>query len=270
MLAQITPIILTYNEAPNITRTIAPLVWAEQIIVIDSYSTDATLEILASYPNVKVLQRTLGTHARQWNFGVEQVQTEWCLTLDADYRVSEELIAELQRLQPPVGLDGYFVTLRYCVFGQPLRSSILPPRQVLFRKNHAYYIDDGHTQLLRVQGRSGQLGGAIDHDDRKSLGRWVWAQKRYTALEVEKLATTPGHELSLGDRIRKTKILAPLAILIYCLILKGGIFDGWRGWYYAVQRVIAELLLVLGLIEYQAKHRSQQEYVEPAGVLLRN
>jgi hypothetical protein len=68
-------------------------------------------------------------------------------------------------------------------------------------------------------------------------------------IESKKLLETPEHELSIGDRIRKQKILAPLIILIYCLIIKGGILDGWHGWYYAFQRVLAEILLSIHIIE---------------------
>ena len=89
----------------------------------------------------------------------------------------------------------------------------------------------------------------IHHDDRKSLSRWLWAQDRYTVMEVKKLLQMPESELSWGDRIRKRKIFASFIILIYCLILKGGILDGWQGCYYAFQRTIAEILLSIYLIE---------------------
>jgi hypothetical protein len=82
------------------------------------------------------------------------------------------------------------------------------------------------------------------------LSRWLWAQDRYIQLEVQKLQKTPDHELSLGDRIRKLKLIAPFVVLFYCLILKGGILDGWRGWFYAFQRLYAELLLSLRLLEF--------------------
>ena len=76
MLENITPLILTYNEAPNIDRTLKKLSWAKQIVVIDSYSTDETLENLAFYPQVKVFKRKFDTHATQWNYGLEQVNSE--------------------------------------------------------------------------------------------------------------------------------------------------------------------------------------------------
>ncbi|MBE9033795.1 glycosyltransferase family 2 protein [aff. Roholtiella sp. LEGE 12411] len=249
MLENITPLILTFNEAPNIERTLENLTWAKQIIVIDSYSTDETLEILTSYAQVKLFQRKFDTHATQWNYGLEQVTSEWVLSLDADYIITNEVITAIKELPENSQIDGYFARFKYCVFGKPLGGTILPPRQVLFRKDQSIYIDDGHTQLLQVQGKSATLTGYIHHDDRKPLSRWLWAQERYTVLEVKKLLETPVSELSWSDRIRKQKILAPFIILIYCLILKGGILDGWHGLYYAFQRVLAEVILAIRLIE---------------------
>jgi glycosyltransferase involved in cell wall biosynthesis len=252
-LDRITPLILTYNEAPNLERTLASLTWASQIIVIDSISTDATLDILNHYPNVTVYKRPFDTHATQWNYGIAQVKTPWCLSLDADYIITPQLLSELQQLHPPNPVDGYYIPFKYCVFGHPLRGTILPPRQALFRTDRSHYIDDGHTQLLHLQGQSAHLTNPIHHDDRKPLSHWLWAQNRYMALEVQKLSTTPNHELSLADNIRKTKILAPFVVFFYCLILKGGILDGWHGWYYALQRVLVEMLLAIHLLEADLK-----------------
>ncbi|MDJ0734451.1 MAG: glycosyltransferase family 2 protein [Nostocaceae cyanobacterium] len=249
MLKAITPLILTYNESFNINRTLKNLTWAKTIVVIDSYSTDRTLEILHSYPQVQVFQREFDTHTNQWNYGLEEVKSQWVLSLDADYIVTDELISEIKELPENTEIDGYFARFKYCVFGKPLRGSILPPRQVLFRKDKSVYIDDGHTQLLEVKGKSAMLSGYIHHDDRKPLTRWLWAQDRYMIIEAKKLLETPKSELSLGDRIRKQKILAPFVILFYCLILKGGILDGWHGWYYAFQRMLAEIILSIRLIE---------------------
>lgn len=249
MLNQITPLILTYNESANIDRTLQKLIWASRIVVIDSDSTDETLAILQHYPQVDCFKRKFDNHTVQWNYGLEQIATEWVLSLDADYVISDALITELSRFVPTSHIHGYFASFKYCVFGKPLRGTILPPRQVLFRKDHATYVNDGHTQLLQVKGDSGQLKSVIYHDDRKQLSRWLWAQDRYMIIEAKKLLETPTAELSLGDKIRKQKLLAPFVILVYCLILKGGLLDGWRGWYYAFQRMFAELLLSLRLIE---------------------
>lgn len=246
---KITPLILTYNEAPNIERTLQRLLWASRIVIIDSYSTDKTVEIAQRYPQVDIFERNFDTHTKQWNYGLEQVNSEWVLSLDADYTLTYELIEELNQLNPTHNINGYFSKFKYCVFGKPLKGTILPSRQVLFRKQYSKYIDDGHTQLLEVTGQSSQLRSDIYHDDRKPLSRWIWAQDRYMIIEAKKLLNTPSARLSLGDKLRQQKIIAPFVVFLYCLILKGGIFDGWRGWYYAFQRMFAELLLSLRLIE---------------------
>ncbi len=251
MLEQITPLILTYNEAPNIGRTLERLTWAEKIVVIDSFSDDATLEILASHPQVEVFQRQFDHFAGQCNYGLSEVKTEWILSLDADYILSNELIAELHSLTEHLNRNAYFAKFKYCVFGQPLRGTLLPARKVLYRKDKAIYIEDGHAHRVQVAGDYGYLAGYISHDDRKSLSRWLWAQDRYLLIEAQKLLATPKSKLSFGDRLRKQKVIAPVVILLYCLILKGGILDGWAGWYYAWQRTLAEILLAIRLIELE-------------------
>ncbi|NJR64861.1 MAG: glycosyltransferase family 2 protein [Leptolyngbyaceae cyanobacterium CRU_2_3] len=248
MLNCVTPVILTFNEAPNIERTLSHLAWAKQIVVVDSYSTDETLDILKAYSQVQVFQRQFDTHANQWNYGLQQVQTQWILALDADYELTNSLVQELSTLSPQTSTDSYAVRFQYCVFGQPLRGAILPPRTVLFRKDKAIYIDDGHTQLLQVNGNTEMLSGYIRHDDRKPLSRWLWAQDRYAILEAQKLRAIPPDQLSWSDRIRRYKVIAPLLVLFYCLILRRGILDGQAGWYYAFQRMLAETLLSIHLL----------------------
>ena len=250
MLDKVTPLILTYNEAPNIDRTLKKLSWAQEIVVIDSYSNDETLEILKSYPHIKIFQRTFDTHAHQWNYGLEKVTSEWILSLDADYGISERLVEEISALNND-SIDGYFIPFKYCVFGKPLQRAILPPRQALFRKAACIYIDDGHTQLLVNKGLSDRLQEPIDHDDRKPVNRWFNSQIKYADLEMRKLIDTPPARLSFVDKIRLAKVVAPLLVLIYCLIYKGGILDGWHGIYYALQRVLAELVLSIKLMEHE-------------------
>jgi glycosyltransferase involved in cell wall biosynthesis len=261
-LEEVTPLILTYNEAPNLDRTLQQLTWAKQIIVIDSYSTDETLEILHQYPNTTVFQRAFDSFANQCNCGLSKIETEWVLSLDADYVLSHELISEIRAL-PESQINGYAAPFKYCVFGKPLSGTLLPPRKVLYRRAKSRYSDDGHAHKVQVEGQSSQLTAPIYHDDRKPLSRWLWAQDRYMVIEAKKLSETPFSELSWGDRIRQQKLLAPFIILVYCLIIKGGILDGWRGWYYAFQRMFAETLLSLRLIEIEALARGDRSFGSP-------
>src|SRR5215216_552975 len=102
MLDQITPLVLTYNEAPNIARALGALSWARDIVVVDSFSDDDTVAIAKSFPRVRVFQRAFDSHRNQWDFGLKEtgISTPWVLALDADYVVSDELIDELKKLQP--------------------------------------------------------------------------------------------------------------------------------------------------------------------------
>lgn len=251
MLASITPVILTYNEAANIERTLQRLTWAKRIIVVDSFSTDETLHILSNSPRVEVYKRRFDTHATQWNYALSLVTTPWVLSLDADYSLSDALVDELTTLDPSGAIDCYAISFQYCVFGRPLRGTLLPPRQALFRRDMATYVDDGHTQVLQCWGRAGALTNPILHDDRKSLNHWLWAQDRYALLEVQKQSQQSVTDLGWSDRIRRIPGLSAPIILVYCLILKGGLLDGWAGWYYAFQRIVAELILSIRLIEAQ-------------------
>ena len=143
MLEAITPLILTFNEAPNINRTLQKLSWAKSIVVIDSYSTDETLEILSAYPQVKVFQREFRSFAAQCNYGLEQVTSEWVLSLDADYILTDELIAEITALDPKTPINSYSVRFKYCIFNNPLRGTLLPPRRVLYRHGNGVRIKRG-------------------------------------------------------------------------------------------------------------------------------
>lgn len=251
MLDQITPLILTFNEAANIGRALERLTWARDIVVVDSFSTDETVEIASSFPQVRVVQRAFDCHRNQWEFGLKEtdIRTPWILALDADYVVTSELLAELRTLEPDSAITAYQARFVYCIHGKKLHSGIYPPVAVLYRRDAASYSQDGHTQRVGVKGRVGELEAPLLHDDRKSLSRWLHSQTRYAELEAQKLLATDRKELSFVDRLRLWAFVVPPVTLPYCLIIRGGLFDGWHGFYYAFQRTLAELMLSLYLLE---------------------
>jgi len=248
-LTAITPLILTYNEEPNLARCLARLGWAQEIVVVDSLSTDGTRHIASGFPGIRLLERPFDTFADQCNYGLNRVQSEWVLSLDADYILAPEFVEELRELRPADDVAGFSASFRYCIDGRPLRATLYPPRTVLYRRALARYENDGHAHRVLVRGQVKPLRAAILHDDRKPLSRWLSSQDRYAKLEAEKLAAVPPADLSLNDRIRKTIVLGPPAVLLYTLFARGVILDGWAGWYYAFQRALAEALLSLRLIE---------------------
>lgn len=256
-MSLVTPLVLTYNEEANIGRVLQQLAWADEIMVVDSYSTDSTLEIVARYPQARVVQRAFDHFADQLNFGLSQVKTPWVLTMDADYVLSDKLIEELHAKLPYLDKAGYRIAFRYCVAGTPLPGSIYPPRVALFQTRRGHFTRDGHAQQLVLQGEIGTLGAVIYHDDRKPLSAFLRSQDWYENLEVAKLATAPVDELSILDRARRTRWLAPVLVAVYCLLWKRLIFEGRRGLFYTLQRVYTELLLSIKLLDYDLQQETR-------------
>jgi glycosyltransferase involved in cell wall biosynthesis len=257
MIEDITPVVITYNEEANIARTLDPLAWARRIVVIDSGSTDETLKIVQTYRQAEVFHRPFDDFASQCNFGIAQVTTPWVLSLDADYELSKELVIELHRLNPESAIGGYRARFVYRIFGRPLRGTLYPPRTVLYRKDKAFYRNEGHGHRVTVAGEVLPLLGVIFHDDRKPLAHWFRAQQRYASKEAEHLMASDRNALGGTDRIRLAVWPAPLAVFLYTLILKGCLLDGWPGWYYALQRLLFEAILALDLIDRRLRRAAR-------------
>lgn len=256
MLELITPLILTYNEEANLERMLAALSWAGRIVVVDSGSTDGTAAILARHPAVVVRQRVFDNFAAQTHFGLEQIATPFTLSLDADYVLTPALVEEIRQLDPAAA-DAWYAEFSYCVHGRPLRASLLPPRLLLHRSQGLRYVNDGHAHRAVAPARVARLRGRVLHDDRKPLSRWVAAQVQYSQQEADKLTSSPWRELGWPDRCRRL-LLGPLLVALYCLLVKGLWLDGRRGWYYSLQRTVAEALLALRLLDrwFARDHRA--------------
>ena len=249
IVPDITPLLITYNEIQNIERTLAQLGWARRIVVIDSGSTDGTLEVLARDPRIDVRHRPFDSFAEQCNFGLAEIGTEWVLSMDADYELSDALVAELPTLKPAPGQAGFRARFVYCIHGRALRGTPYPPRTVLYRVRGARYENEGHGHRVRLDGAVGDLDGVIYHDDRKPLARWLGSQQRYAAREAAHRLEAPREKLSRVDRIRLMGWPAPILVFLYVLFAKGALLDGPAGWFYAFQRLLAEVLLALELMD---------------------
>ncbi|WP_158824906.1 glycosyltransferase family 2 protein [Mucilaginibacter lacusdianchii] len=242
-------VILSKDEEPNLQRVLAKLTWLDRVVIVDSFSTDATLAIAASFPNVTLVQRVFDTHAGQWNYGLSLADSKWILSLDSDYVLTDEFIAETRRFIQADDKVAYDTNFKFLVFGKELKGNNTTPRPVLFKKEFCSYYDDGHTQRLRINGDTGVYKSIILHDDRKSLTRWLSNQAKYSQKESDKLLNADPETLGFSSKVRKNKVVAPIFVFFYSLFVKGLIFDGWAGWHYTLQRTMLEMLVAMRLVE---------------------
>ena len=242
-------LILTKNEEPNLRRVLEKLTWLEKVVILDSYSTDETLNIAASFTNTIIVQRPFDSFAAQCNYGLSLLDSTWILSLDSDYVLTDAFIEETKGFVNNGTKAAYATKFKFVVFGEPLLKDNTTPRPVLFKRGLGSYFDDGHAHRLLLDGEQGAYNSFILHDDRKSLSRWLSNQDGYSIKESDKLMESPAQELPLSGKIRKTKILAPFFVFFYSLFVKGLIFNGWRGWHYTLQRTMVEIIIALRLIE---------------------
>lgn len=254
-ISQVTPVILTFNEEPNIRRSLDRLQCFEDVLVIDSGSTDGTLDIVNEYSNTRILTRSFDSFANQWNFALREgaIKTSWTLAMDADYILTDDFINELSKIDPETETEAYRISFDYCIFGKKLSATLYPPIIALYRHHDVHYIQDGHCMRAQVKGKVTNLLSKIQHDDRKPLSRWLASQVKYAEQEAELLLTKPKSELRIQDRLRRKVVIAPWLVPLYSLTLGRGLLDGWAGIYYALQRGIAESILSIKLIESRIK-----------------
>ena len=244
--------IITKNEDPNIKRVLDKLLWIEKVLVLDSYSTDDTIDILKSYTNVEIVYRQFDSFAGQCNYGLSLIDSEWVLSLDADYVLTDGFIEQTINFITNIKSNfiAYDTKFEFLIFGKQLLSNNTTPRPVLFKRTKGIYIDDGHAHRLKIDGSIGSYKFPILHDDRKSLSRWIANQDGYSIKECNKLLDINNPlRNTIVNRIRRTKVFAPFFVFFHCLFVKGLIFNGWAGWYYTLQRTMVEILFSLRLIE---------------------
>lgn len=261
-------IILTYNEELHIRRcleNVAPI--AKDIFIIDSYSTDKTIEIAKQYPNVHILQNKWeNNYAKQFNWGLEHanITTRWVLRLDADEYLMPELVAELQEKLPslPDDVTGIIFNRRHIFMDKWMRRGIYPVKLLrVFRYGKGMCeqrLMDEHIQL--TEGRAVEFEYDFCDHNLNNLSWFCHKHVNYAIREAVDLLdieldltgaaeTDNNKEISpqaLAKRMKKHKYARqPLfwrsfAYFCYRYFLKGACFDGkvgfiWtflQGWWY--------------------------------------
>lgn len=245
---RITPVLLTFNEAPNLRRTLASVAWAARIVIVDSGSTDETKVIAHSFPNVIWKHRPFDTHAEQWRFaiGSPEIDTEYILPLDADMRVRREFLDEVSQRFLPSACSAASVPFRYVVGGVTLPGSLYPAQIRLFRRDAISIHQEGHTQVFSTTEQNVyRFTQFLLHDDKKPLEHWLRSQLKYAELESTRVNALL--QLSLKDRLRRYGLM-PLLAGVMAFLRSGGVFAGKAALQYAQERMLYECIVGIALM----------------------
>ncbi len=180
---QVSAILHTLNEIENIEDCIRSVDWADEIYLVDSFSTDGTVELIRrSFPRVRLEQREYLGAASQKNYAIDRAAHDWIFVIDADERVTPKLRDELLRtLDGDLTLWAYSVGRLNFMLGKKVRFSGLQRDRVtrLFHRGHARYPNKRvHADLL-VDGETGRLSQKLDHFYIRSFDHMIAKMTRY-------------------------------------------------------------------------------------------
>ena len=245
-------LIQTHNEELNVGHALASLTgWTNKVFVVDSGSTDATLEI-ATTAGAVVVHHDWEGYAGQKNWALANLpwESDWILILDADESVTPELKQEIERLTAkPVELvaqSGYYINRIFLFMGRKIRHCGYYPswNLRLFKRGRAKYENRRVHEHMLVDGPTAYLKGILLHEDRRGLEHFVAKHNRYSTLEAQELYTArmpwPGVKILLNDRMArrrflKTRVLPSLPVpwfwkFLYMYVFLEGFMDRAAGW----------------------------------------
>ena len=263
--------ILTYNEEVDIASCIESAMLSDDIVVIDSNSTDRTVEIAKEYP-VRIVQHEFESHGKQRTWMLDNVDTkhDWVYLLEADERMTPALFQECSEVINQGKAVGYYVAERVIFMGSWIRRSTQYPRYQLrlLKKGKVWYGDYGHTEreIKNDSDTFSFLKETYPHYTcSKGLSRWIEKHNRYSTDEAWETL----HQLSKGSvqwgalmdassevaRRRALKDLSlrlpfrPMLRWLYMYFILGGILDGKAGFAWCTLQAFYEYLILLKVEE---------------------
>lgn len=219
--------IITYNEADRIEACIRSLDFCEEIIVIDSGSTDETVTLAESL-GAKVMFRKFDGFRSQKQFAVEQARNDWVICMDADEVVSPQLKASIlaSRSRAFDECSGIRYARRSFYFNRFLGHGIIYPDRVfrLFNRTLAGWHGDREIHEFVVnRGKTGKIRGDLLHYPYRNFDHHIDKMRTYARMMAE-------HRYSIGAKPSRLKLLtSPIALLIRGLVLRLGFLDSWQG-----------------------------------------
>jgi len=200
--------------------------WADEILVVDSYSTDETLEIVKDY-GARVIQHEYINSAKQKNWAIPQCKHEWVLQIDADERLEELLQEEIMEFlkEPPPEVDGYRIPFKHHILGEWVKVMGLYPEYHLrlFRRDAGRFQDREVDAHVVVPGRVETLKNHILHFGVESVSQRLRSIDRYTRYESEE-RLKQGRKYSLANLIFRS-----MGAFLYTYIWQRGFTAGMRG-----------------------------------------
>ena len=223
-LANLTVLVTTFNEEANIRRCLESVPFAGKIFVVDSFSTDKTIEIAKEFTDW-VVRHEYVTPAKQKNWALPQVDTEWVFIIDADEVVSPELAARVPELIAGRGVDGYDVRRRTYFFGRLIKHCGWNRDRVmrLFRTEKGSYPDVHVHESVDLDGTVARVAEPMYHYTYASFEEYFEKFERYTTWAALDLAAK-------GKKAGWWKIyFKPLARFARQYFLQAGFLDGREG-----------------------------------------
>jgi len=217
-------VLITKNEEENISRCLKSVQFADEIILVDSGSTDQTIRIAKSY-GAKIFTNKFVDFASQRNFAISKARGEWILSLDADEEIPRSLAEEIREAIKSQKVNGYLMPRKNIIFGEEIKHTRWAPDKHiwLFRKNKGKFKNSIHEEV-EVTGSMGQLVNAKVHNSHKNVSEFLEMANSYTELEAG------------------VKFYSPLRSFVGRYLLKQGFRDGWRGFVLSYLRAVYQFL----------------------------
>lgn len=273
-------VILTYNEEKNIEQCLKSLQeWASEIFIVDSYSSDKTIDIAKKYTD-KIYQHQFEGYAKQRNWALEHLpfSNEWVLFLDADERISEELKEEIKNLLMagvPETVTGFYIKRRFIFMKKWIKHGGYYPVWLLrlFRHKVTRCQERGVDEHFVTQGKTLRLKNDIIHEDHKGISSWIERHNKYASLEANEQINfrIKNKEIAKYSKIDQKRwlkryiwnhlplLVRPFLYFFYCYFLKGGFLDGKSGLiYHFLRNLWYPFLVDVKILEIQ-KHRKQKK-----------
>lgn len=187
--AKISALAITLNEAEAIESFIESLWFADEIIIVDSHSTDNTLTRASKYEKVKTLTRSFDNFSDQKNFAIEQASHDWIVFFDPDEEISKALGEEIVATVKDPKANGYFVRREFHFMGKRINYSGLQNDWVirLFHKDHGRYNGNLVHETLEVTEPTAKLKTSVPHYTYKTFDEYTAKMHKYSALQAQML-----------------------------------------------------------------------------------